>query len=305
MVDIIIVNYNAGYYLVECVQAALQSTVPVNIFISDNGSRDDSLSLLRATVSDSRLHIIENKANLGFAKANNRVLPQTTQPYILFLNPDGIIQPTTLIDLIQQLQRRPDVGMAGCLIQNPDGSEQEGCRRNIPTPWSAFIRAFGLKKLARLAPTVFKPKLWDDFVLSDQPLPENPIEVEAISGAFMLVTRDTLDKVGAWDEGYFLHCEDLDWCMRIHQAGAKILFVPEVKIMHIKGGCSQTRPLFVQWHMHRGMVRFYRKFFSQQYSSFLMYLVFAGIWLRFGLLAIKGLFVAGRLKFKQFNHAPQ
>lgn len=287
MVDIIIVNYNAGPLLADCAQAALQSTIPVNIFISDNGSTDNSLALLKKNIIDQRLHIIENNENLGFSKGNNQALPLTNSDYLLFLNPDCIIQADTLEKLIAQMQKNPQVGMAGCLIQNPDGTEQAGCRRNIPNPWTAFIRAFGLKKLAKIAPNVFKPELFNDFVQNDQPLPKEPVIVEAISGAFMLVTREALNKVGHWDEGYFLHCEDLDWCMRFNQAGYKILFVPKVAVMHVKGACSQTRPAFVQYHMHKGMVRFYKKFFSQRYPKILMYAVFIAIWLRFSLLVIR------------------
>lgn len=289
MVDIIIVNYNAGAYLLDCVRSVLQSTVPVKIFIADNGSTDNSLALLHEHIADPRLMIIENKANLGFAKANNKALALTQNNYILFLNPDCMIQPDTLEILIKEMLQRPDAGMAGCLIENSDGTEQQGCRRNIPTPWTAFIRAFGLKKLSQLWPALFKPDLFNDFVLTGQPLPAEPAEIPAISGAFMLVTRKALAKVGPWDEGYFLHCEDLDWCMRFKQADCKILFVPTTKVVHAKGGCSQTRPLFVQWHMHKGMVRFYRKFFTQQYSALLMYTVFLGIWLRFSLIAVYSL----------------
>ncbi|CAM4464379.1 MAG: N-acetylglucosaminyl-diphospho-decaprenol L-rhamnosyltransferase [Legionellaceae bacterium] len=297
MVDIIIVNYNAGQYLLDCIVAALKSTIPVNIIISDNGSCDNSLSLLESKISDPRLLIVKNQANLGFAKANNKVLHYTKYPYILFLNPDCIIEPTTLESLIQEMEKFNDIGMAGCLIQNLDGTEQEGCRRNIPTPWTAFIRAFGIKKLIQYLPKSFHSKYVNDFTLSNLALPEKPVFVEAISGAFMLVKRRILETVGTWDEGYFLHCEDLDWCMRIQQANYKILFVPTIKIMHIKGACSQTKPFFVQWHMHKGMIRFYRKFFTHQYSIFLRYAVFSAICLRF--LGIVCLALFDKLKRKK------
>ena len=78
----------------------------------------------------------------------------------------------------------------------------------------------------------------------------------------MLVTREAMQEVGEWDEGYFLHCEDLDWCMRFRQKGWKILFVPSSRIEHALGVCSKSRPIFVEWHKHKGMMRFYRKFFS-------------------------------------------
>lgn len=105
--------------------------------------------------------------------------------------------------------------------------------------------------------------------------------MEAISGAFMLVKRSSLETVGPLDTGYFLHCEDLDWCMRFKQAGYLILFVPDVVITHVKGGCSVNRPVFVEWHKHKGMVRFYRKFFQKRYPSVLLFLVYVAVWIRF------------------------
>ena len=173
------------------------------------------------------------------------------------------------------------VGMVGGLLVNEDGTEQGGGRRAVPTPWRSFVRAFGLQRFANCW-----PKLFYDFHLHKQPLPDSPIEVEAISGACMLVKRDVMEDVGLWDEGYFLHCEDLDWCMRFRQKGWKILFVPDARISHALGACSQLRRVFVEWHKHKGMLRFYRKFFWHQYPGVLMGLVVAGVWLRFGLAVV-------------------
>ena len=121
---------------------------------------------------------------------------------------------------------------------------------------------------------------------SHQVLPmDGPIEVDGISGAFMLVRPTAIEHVGALDEGYFLHCEDLDWFVRFRQAGWKILYVPDVEIVH-HGGASSTRyPLRILWHKHKGMVRFYRKFFRHAYPLPLMWLVIATVWVRFLLLS--------------------
>ena len=101
----------------------------------------------------------------------------------------------------------------------------------------------------------------------------------------MLVKREVIRDVGLLDEGYFLHCEDLDWCMRFRQKGWTILFVPDARIYHALGACSRSRRVFVEWHKHKGMVRFYGKFFRHQYPGALMWLVTLGVWLRFGLAA--------------------
>ena len=117
--------------------------------------------------------------------------------------------------------------------------------------------------------------------------------MDAISGAFMFVRREALQIVGGLDEGYFLHCEDLDWCERFRRAGWKVLFVPDVAVVHDQGHSSRDRPIRVLWYKHRGMLRYYRKFFRDQYPLPFLWLVSAGVWLRFGTLA--GLALARRL----------
>jgi GT2 family glycosyltransferase len=182
---------------------------------------------------------------------------------------------------LEALRLDNSVGMVGPLLMNTDGTEQGGARRAVPTPWRSFVRAFGLARLSNRW-----PRLFFDFYLNKQPLPEDSIEVEAISGACMMVKREAMIEIGEWDEAYFLHCEDLDWCMRFRQKGWKILFVPSAQINHALGGCSRSRPIFVEWHKHKGMMRFYRKFFRHQYPGVLMFLVTVGVWFRFGLVTI-------------------
>lgn len=276
MITAIIVNYNSGALLLDCVRSVLASTVPVRVVVSDNGSSDNSIAFLRQEFGElPNLLIVENRANLGFSRANNVALPHVAGEYVLFLNPDCLIQPDTLQKMSVFMQQHLEAGMSGCMIRNMDGSEQVGCRRYVPTPWRSLIRVTKLNKIFRK-----HPKL-QDFNLRGTPLPEAPIEVEAISGAFMFVRNSALNAVGPLDEGYFLHCEDLDWCMRFRQAQYKIYFVPDVEISHVKGGSSVSIPCFVEWHKHKGMVRFYRKFFRHQYPSILMLAVIFLVWARF------------------------
>lgn len=275
-VSVIIVNYNGGPLLTECVLSVMGSNRPVEVFVSDNASTDGSLMKLRfACGGDRRLHVIENAINLGFARANNIALPHAKGDFILFLNPDCIIQPDTLDRMIELFARDSEVGMAGCLIRNPDGSEQSGCRRNIPTPWRTFVRSSGLARLIK------NHARFEGYLHTGQPMPDAPAEIEAISGAFMMVSSTALNDVGLMDEGYFMHCEDLDWCLRFKHAGWKVMFVPDVEILHVGGVCSATRPIAVEYHKHRGMVRFYRKFFSQHYSLLLSLIVMPAIVVRF------------------------
>ena len=279
-VSAVIVNYNAGSFLSECIHSALSQVSEV--LVVDNASSDFSLELCAQRFPDEpKLKIILNAANLGFAAACNVGAAQTAQPYILFLNPDCILGEGSLRRMVQVLETNPKAGMVGGLLINQDGTEQAGGRRAVPTPWRSFVRAFGLYRLS-----AYWPRLFFDFHMHKQPLPSGPLEVEAISGALMLVRRTAMENVGQWDEEYFLHCEDLDWCMRFRQKGWKILFVPDAPVVHHKGTCSRSRAIFVEWHKHRGMMRFYRKFFRDQYPGVVMWLVAVGIWLRFTAVAL-------------------
>jgi GT2 family glycosyltransferase len=283
LTSVITVNFNAGDLLLASARAVLDSRAPVELIVIDNGSSDGSIAQLRRAVGgDPRVRIVENGANLGFARANNIAVDWATGDHLLFLNPDCLVRPETIGAIREALDAHPRAAMAGCLILNPDGSEQAGCRRSVPTPWRALVRALGL---ARVFP--HHRKLFDDFVLAHQPLPSGPAAVEAISGAFMFVRRAAMDAVGRMDEGYFLHCEDLDWCMRFRAAGREILFVPTVAVTHHKGYCSRKRSIRVLWHMHRGMVRFYGKFFRHQYPAPLLWAVTIGVWARFGIMAAR------------------
>lgn len=279
--DIIIVNHNAGAFLARCVLSIPDDVA--RIIVIDNDSQDDSLALLQQAVpQDKHLQVIRTGRNLGFSTGCNVGIAASTAQSLLFLNPDCVLQPGSLQRLLDVLWRDPAVGMVGGLLLDPDGTEQGGGRRAVPTPWRSFVRAFGLNRFSARWPTYFS-----DFNLHQQPLPEKPVEVEAISGALMLVRRRAMDDVGLWDEGYFLHCEDLDWCVRFRRNNWKILFVPDAPVVHDKGVCSRERPVFVEWHKHKGMIRFYRKFFRAQYPGGLIWLVGLAVWLRFAAVVVR------------------
>ncbi len=294
-VSVVIVNYNAGSLLVNCVQATFQQAQ--QIIVIDNASTDSSITELTTHFpAEDHLCVKRMNQNLGFAAGCNIGLNIATSPYILFLNPDCILGSDTLKRLVNVMETDPLIGMVGGRLTNSDGTEQGGGRRAIPTPWRSFVRAFGLYRLEK-----YWPRLFFDFHLHQQPLPNTPIEVEAISGALMLVRREAIKYVDTWDEQYFLHCEDLDWCMRFRQKGWKILFVPDAPVLHHKGTCSRARPIFVAWHKHKGMWRFYQKFFHNQYPRILMWLVAGGVWLRFGAVVL--FYTVHHIyKFLRFRH---
>lgn len=289
-VSVVIVNYNAGKWLCESVSAAL--TQAQQIIVVDNASQDDSLTTLETQfLDDQRIQIIRSEYNQGFACACNRGARVATAPFILFLNPDCVLEPDCVLRLLKVIKQNPDIGMVGGLLVDVHGVEQRGCRRSIPTLRHSLTNLLGLSRFL------------GDFNLHKQPLPHEPIEIEATSGAMMLMRREALIDVKGWDEAYFLHCEDLDLCMQFSQKGWKIFFVPDAVAMHSQGVCSRSRPLFVSWHKHKGMLRFYRKFFRDRYPWLLMWVISFGIWVRFGVVVIRHIFLHKIHQFFREKHA--
>lgn len=271
----------------NCVRLALMSSIPVEVMVWDNASEDGSPDVLSETfVGEPRFALFRSQKNIGFAAGVNRLISNVSGETVLLLNPDCLVRPDTIARVLKALKKKPEAGMAGCLICNPDGSEQAGCRRRVPTPWRSLVRVLHLDKVFTGHPR------FQGLSLSTTPLPNHPVEMEAISGAFMLVTRKALQDVGSLDDQYFMHCEDLDWCMRFRQKGWQILFVPNASAIHHQGYCSISRPIAVELYKHKGMLRFYNKFFHHQYPGLLMWLVKASVWIRFGLVALYRL--AGR-----------
>jgi GT2 family glycosyltransferase len=209
------VNYNAGDLLFGCVEMVLASSKVKQVIVVDNASRDDSFKRVRRLAGDQRLQLIENQKNLGFSRANNMAMEKLRPEsrYILFLNPDCEMSEGVAGRLLDFMENNEDVGMSTCLVANPDGSEQRGCRRHIPDLGNTLAALFPWSKTA----------CRHDFNLSETPLPSAPVEVEAISGSFMFVRRTVIEAIGGFDEGYFLHCEDLDLCKRIGLAGWKMV----------------------------------------------------------------------------------
>jgi GT2 family glycosyltransferase len=279
-VSAVIVNHNAGHFLGDCLDAVIPQARQV--IVVDNASAPGPFeSVVSRFAGNERLAVLRSPINTGFATGCNHGAALATEPIVLFLNPDCILAPGAVRILVDALRSSPDVGMVGGLLTDADGREQGGARRSVPTPWRAFVRAFGLNRLVRMA-----PRLFSDFYLHREPLPLSAVDVEAVSGALVLISREAFDDAGPWDEGFFLHCEDLDLCMRFHKAGWRVFFEPRARAVHHRGMCGRSRPLAVEWHKHRGMIRFYRKHFRTSYPLGLFGVVVAGVWLRFAVIAL-------------------
>lgn len=280
---VVIVNYNAGSWLQRSVQSALDFSNGL-VTVVDNRSTDLSVENTQNNVQDERLNWVINSENVGFAAANNQVLNTLESDYVVLMNPDCELNQDTLTHILVAMESDSKIGLASCRILNEDGSLQASCRRRFPTPWSAFVRLLALNKLFPNNPK------FADFDYGQNISNDAPIEmVEAISGAFMVAKRQALEEVGDLDESYFMHCEDLDWCKRFELANWKVAFVPSADIIHAKGVSSKSRPIGVLFTLHKGMNRFFDKFYKNDYSLALRLFVKLGIIGSFLVRALKAL----------------
>ncbi|MBT5031768.1 MAG: glycosyltransferase family 2 protein [Proteobacteria bacterium] len=258
-VQTVIVNYNAGAWLPRAVSSAL-NCIPGPVTVIDNASYDGSVQGLRDLIKDARLKIIQNADNVGFAAANNQVLVNLDTDCVVLMNPDCELEPSAWPSIRDVMLADQSIGLAGARILNADGSDQKTSKRDFPTPIQALLRLLGLGRLSRR-----------DFDRGKEPNKRHPgdygIEyVDAISGAFMVARAAAIEEVGVLDEGYFMHCEDLDWCKRFWLSGYKVAWVGTARLVHAKGVSSSVRPARVLWYMHRGMDRFFCKFEGKKYN---------------------------------------
>jgi GT2 family glycosyltransferase len=258
--SIIIVNYNVKEFLQNLLNSISKasSNISREIIIVDNASDDGSVEMIREKFTSAQL--ISNKKNLGFGKANNQALEIAKGKYILLINPDTVVSEDTFEKLISFFKDNQDAGLAGCKILNPDGSLQLACRRSFPGPWTSFCKVTGLSNLFP------NSKIFARYNLTY--LNENQTyEVDAISGSFMMMRKEVYDKVGGFDEEFFMYGEDLDLCYRIQKAGYKVFYFPDTQIIHYKGE-STKRSSFDETNLfYSAMHLFVKKHLS---SSFLV-----------------------------------
>ena len=289
-VTTVIVNYNSGPFLKEAVQSVFrQGGLTPEIIIVDNASSDDSLAFLDEL--EAQVTIIRNSNNLGFAKGCNIGAAHAKGKYTLFLNPDCALHDGALRSLVTALEDNPQAAIAGPMLLNPDGSEQPGGRRDIPSPWKTFCMLLRLDLLMPEHPR-FK-----NFNHAGRAVPKQVTAVDAVSGACMLVRSSVLAKNGGFDEEYFLHFEDLELCMRLGRNNQLVMFVPQASCTHVKGQCSVKRPLFVEYHKHTSFVKFINRGFLRYYPSLFLFIVSVLVYMHFAGVSIKYIFSMRRKKF--------
>lgn len=230
IVSIIIVSYNTQELLEACIKSVEKfADVDYEIIVSDNGSTDGTIEKLR---ENKKIILIENKQNLGFAKGNNVAKNKAQGKYILFLNPDTLFTEKCLSEVIVYMSKNANVGALTCKVLLPSGKLDKDTRRSFPTPFIALTHFSGLDKLFPKSP--FFARYWYGYKSGDE-----IHEIDSLQGAFFLVQKALLDRVGWFDEDYFMDGEDIDLCFKIKKTGYSIVYYPKVSILHIKKGSKK------------------------------------------------------------------
>ena len=247
------------------------------VIIVDNGSNDGTADWVREQLKNLKfkdLKIIENN-NTGYAAGNNLGIRQARGEYILLLNPDTKLNPDTLEIMLNFVNTHPEIGISGCKLVKADGKLDLACRRRFPNPANSFKRLF-----------LENNKDYNYSNISE----DQEIEVDSVVGAFMLIRKSVVDKIGMLDESFFMYAEDLDYCWRCKETGFKVWYYPKAVATHYKGESSKKAPFVMLKAFHDSMWIFYKKYYSQKYPAIFNWLVWVGINLRFCFLLLINLF---------------
>lgn len=250
-VSVIIVSWNAKELLISCLNSFIDSQggYTQEIIVVDNASSDGSPEATEREFTKVRL--IKNDTNLGFAKANNIAIRESTGRYVCLVNSDIIVLDDGIEKLVQFMDGNTDIGMAGPKIIGGDGCLQVSCRY-LPTLWNNFCQAAGLH---RLFP---KSSFFSDWQMNNW-AHDATRDVDALSGCFWIVRRSAMEKVGLLDERFFIYGEDLDWCKRFHEAGWRVVFCPGSQAIHYGAASSANAPVHFFLQMQKADLQYWRK----------------------------------------------
>jgi len=282
---IVIVNWNTKELLHRCLQTVLASKgdFTFKVVLVDNASTDGSADMVRSEFPS--VEVIASQINGGFSYGNNLGLKALgyrgkadvdadAPRYALLLNPDTEVPPESLYGMMQFMDSRPDVGVAGPKLVLEDGTLDVACRRSFPTPMVSFYRFSGLSKLFPHNPRFGRYNM--TFVD-----PDVELEVDSVVGAYMQVRREAIRDAGLLDEMFFMYGEDLDWAFRIKEAGWKVFYHPQVMVKHVKRASSR-RSKKAQFEFQRAMLIFYRKHYRRTTPLLLHLMVLLGLMLKGG-----------------------
>ncbi|MBS7526599.1 glycosyltransferase family 2 protein [Fusibacter paucivorans] len=281
MLSIIIVHYKTLKMTSETIRSIQNSKLSstYEIIVVDNASNDGSVAQLRSEFPE--VDFIENDQNDGFAKANNIGIRKAKGEYILLLNSDIALAPDALEKALQYIIKNRNTGILGIRLVLPNGVLDHTCKRGFPTPMSSL---YYFMKLHKKYPESKKYGHYTQSFINE----EETAIVDAVVGAFMLIPKDVIQKVGLLDESFFMYGEDLDYCYRAHSTGYDIVYYPEARAVHFKGGSG--RSLKVTYEFYRAMWLFYKKHYVHTYGLGTTVLVGVGIAVMFLFAALKWFF---------------
>ena len=285
ILSVIVLSFNTKDYLHRCLTSIFSSKridmKDLEVIVVDNNSSDDSVEMVNKYFTQVKL--IKNDKNVGFSAGNNIGIKKSKGKLVLLVNSDVEVNPDTLSKMMEFVNQRPELGAATCRLNLADGRIDPACHRGFPTPWAAFSYLSGLEK------SFPRSKTFSGYHQGFKDL-STPHEVDVISGAFFLIPKAVIEKVGLMDEQFFMYGEDIDWCYRINQTGYKIMFNPLAVAVHHKRQSGRARKSEerrgkseeeikkqTDYYFVHSMEQFYWKHYLGKYPRFVSELIFAVI----------------------------
>ncbi|MBP1646399.1 MAG: putative glycosyltransferase [Bacteroidetes bacterium] len=291
--SIVIVNYNVAYFLEHCLYSVRNACkrIEAEIFVVDNNSVDNSIAMLKEKFPE--VVLVANKDNVGFSKANNQAIRISKGEYVLILNPDTVVEEDTFEKCISFMDSHQDCGALGVKMIDGSGKFLKESKRGFPSPWASFCKMSGLTSLfphSKKYAYYYMGHLSEDEVN----------EVDILAGAYMMMRKDCLDKVGLLDEDYFMYGEDIDLSYRITKGGYKNYYFPKARIIHYKGESTKKASLNYVYTFYNAMAIFAQKHLTKKQTKLFSIFIKIAIWLRAGFAFCSRIFKSSLLPLLDF-----
>ncbi|MBI1209531.1 MAG: glycosyltransferase [Azospirillum sp.] len=277
-VSAIVVSYWTGPALVDCLDALIAQAALTEIIVVNNGNSVETVTWLQELARrEPRLCLVEPGFNTGFAAGCNFGVNHAFGDYLAFVNPDLILPDTAIEQFLEVFRTHPGVWLCGGRLVGIDGQEQRGGRREVLSPWRAFVE---LSRLDRLLPN--HPYFRRLHLYQHEEMREI-CEVPTVSGAFMMIPRRLYQRLGGMDDNMFLHFEDADLCIRVRQNGGRILYCGHIPVRHHLSTSDVSR-FFVELHKTRSTSYYFFKHFIHDYPNWVIFTVCMLLWVRLTVL---------------------
>ncbi|MFC2951051.1 glycosyltransferase family 2 protein [Marinicaulis aureus] len=278
-ISAVMVSYFTGPVLARSIAALRAQPEIAEIILVDNGNFPGDVKEATAGAG-APVQVISGQGNVGFAAGCNLGARNASADYLLIINPDALMPPGGAARLLADSAELDRPWLMGAKLVDPDGAEQQGSRRRVLTPGTAFVEATRLYKLAPQHPYFRR------FNLHTDECPNEVVTVPTLSGAVMFLPKADYDAIGGMDENYFLHVEDVDFCLRFAKAGGEVWFNPHVAVVHFKSS-SRANPVKIEARKTAGIIRYFHTHFSGAYPKPFLWLVDGLLWALFGVLFLK------------------